>query len=76
MLKLIMLVKVKVYPETKKEKLVKKSDDSYDVYVKDKAERGMANRRVAEIIANHFGVVAGKIKLIKGGNRRNKIYEI
>ncbi len=71
-----MLVKVKVYPETKKEKLVKKSDDSYDVYVKDKAERGMANRRVAEIIANHFGVVAGKIKLIKGGNRRNKIYEI
>ncbi|MCL4364463.1 DUF167 family protein [Patescibacteria group bacterium] len=71
-----MFVKVKVYPETKKEKLVKKSEDSYDIYVKDKAKFGMANRRVAEILANYFGVAEGKIKLVKGGAHRSKIYEI
>jgi len=71
-----MLIKVKVFPETKEEEIVKKSEDSYVVKVKERAERGRANGRVREILAEYFGVIDGKIRLIRGGKRANKIFEI
>lgn len=71
-----MLIKVKVTPEAKKNDIVKKSEDSYLVKVKEKAEGGMANMKVKEILANYFKVSEGKIRLIKGGKRPNKIFEV
>lgn len=71
-----MLIKVKVFPGEKKEELIKKSDDSFVIKVNAKAERGMANEKVREILAAYFRVVEGKVKLVKGGKRPNKIFEI
>ena len=71
-----MLVKVKVTPESKKDEIVKKSEDSYSVTVKEKAKGGMANQKVKEILSSYFKVASGKIRLIKGGKRPNKIFEI
>lgn len=71
-----MLIKVKVTPESKKDEIIKKSEDSYFVKVREKAEGGMANMKVKEILASYFKVSGGKIKLIKGGKRPNKIFEI
>ncbi len=71
-----MLIKVKVTPEAKKDEIVKKSEDSYLVKVKEKAEGGMANQKVKQILASYFKIAGGKIKLIKGGKRPNKIFEI
>ncbi len=71
-----MLIKVKVFPGEKKEELTKKSEDSFVIKVSAKAERGMANERVREILAAYFRVVEGKVKLVKGGKRPNKIFEI
>ena len=41
-----MLIKVKVFPDSKKEKIIKKSEDSFDVEVKARAQGGKANREV------------------------------
>jgi len=71
-----MLIKVKVFTAEKKEEFIKKSEDSYIVKVKAKAERGEANKRVKEILSSSFKVPPAKIKLIKGGRRPNKIFEI
>lgn len=71
-----MLIKVRVFAGGKAEELIKKSDDCYIVKVREKAERGEANRRVREILADYFKVNEGKVKLIKGGKRPNKIFEI
>jgi len=39
-----MLIKVKVFPDSKKEKIFKKSEDSFDVEVRARAQGGKANR--------------------------------
>ncbi len=71
-----MLIKVKVSVESKKDQIIKKSDDSYLVSVKEKAERGQANQKVKEILASYFKVASKKIKLVKGGKKPGKIFEI
>jgi len=71
-----MFIKVKVFTEEKEEGIIKKSEDSYVVRVRAKAKRGEANGRVREILAGYFGVGEGKVRLIKGGKRLNKIFEI
>lgn len=71
-----MYIKVKVFPRSKKDELVKKSADSYTLCVAEKAERGMANRKVSAILARYFKVPVSKVRLVKGGKTPNKIFEI
>ena len=71
-----MLIKVKVYPQSDENVIIKKSEDSYVVKVKEKAERGAANQRVKEILTGYFHLPPGKIRLIKGGKKPNIIFEI
>jgi len=70
------LIKVKVFPNSKEYSLIKKSEDSFIVKVKEKAEKGQANQRTKEILAGYFHLPSGKIRLIKGGKKPNKIFEI
>ena len=71
-----MLIKVKVFPNSKKEEIIKKSKDSFEVRVKEKPERGLANKEVTRILSLYFNVSESKIKIIKGFKKRNKIFEI
>lgn len=71
-----MLIKVKVYPESDENSIIKKSEDSYVVKVRAKKERREANQQVKNILADYFKISPGKIKLLKGGRRQNKIFEI
>ncbi|MDH7476422.1 MAG: DUF167 domain-containing protein [Microgenomates group bacterium] len=71
-----MLIKVKVYPQAKKEAIILKSTNSYIIKVKEKAEKGKANQKVKKILSSYFKVDLGKIILLKGGKKQNKIFEI
>jgi hypothetical protein len=71
-----MFLKVKVTPNSKKDEIVKRKDDEFEVRVKEKAEEGRANRAVIKVLANYFKIDESKIKLIKGFKERNKIFEI
>ena len=71
-----MLIKVKVFPASKEEKIIKKKEDSFEVKVKEKPIRGEANRAVIDVLSNFFNVSRNKVKLIKGFKQRNKIFEI
>jgi len=72
----MMLIKVKVFPNLKKEEIIKKSEDSFEVRIKEKPERGLANRGVVRILSSFFNISESKIRLIKGFRKRNKIFEI
>ena len=61
---------------SKKDEIIKKSEDSFLVKVREKAEGGMANQKVKQILADYFNISDNKIRLIKGGKRTNKIFEI
>jgi len=71
-----MLIKVKVFPDSKKEKIFKKSEDEFNVEVRARAQGGKANREVVRALTSYFKVSIGKVRLIRGFKQRNKIFEI
>ncbi len=71
-----MLIRVKVFPGSKKEEVIEKSENSFEVKIREKPERGEANKRLILVLASHFKVPKSKIRLIKGFKQRTKIFEI
>ena len=71
-----MFLKVKVFPNSKKEEIIKKSEDEFEIKVKEKAERGRANKRVKEVLARYLNVSEEKLILIRGAKQKNKIFKI
>lgn len=71
-----MLIKVKVFPNSKKRKIIEKSKDNFEIKVRAKPIKGLANKAVANVLSLYFKIPASKIKLVKGFKQRNKIFEI
>jgi uncharacterized protein (TIGR00251 family) len=71
-----MLIKVKSNPLSKKEEIVKKAEDSFEIKVKEKPERGEANKRIKQILSEYFKVSSGRVILIKGAKQKSKIFDI
>jgi len=71
-----MLIKVKVFPESKKEKIIKKSEDSFSLFVKEKPRQNQANFRVFKLLSNYFQIPQNYIRIVKGAKKSNKIFEI
>jgi len=71
-----MYIKVKVIADAKKEKFEQKSDELFEVSVKEPAKQNMANRRIQELIARHFGIMKGDVKIISGHRSSSKIISI
>ena len=71
-----MYIKVKVIPDAKKEKFEQKSEELFEISVKEKAKQNMANKRIQELIARHFGIIKGKVKIISGHRSPTKIISI
>jgi uncharacterized protein (TIGR00251 family) len=71
-----MLIKVKVFPCSSENEIVKKSEDSFEVSVREKPVMGLANRAVINLLSDFFKVSEKDVKLIKGFRERNKIFNI
>ncbi len=67
-------LKIKVHADEKKEKLLAKSADTFEIWVKAPAERGLANAAVRAVLAAHLGVAENKLSLIKGAASPAKIF--
>jgi len=50
-----------------------KSEDHFEISVKEKAERNMANSRVLELVALHFKVPKNKVRIINGHRHPRKL---
>lgn len=71
-----MYIKVRVNAGAKKEMVTKKSENSYILNVKEKAERNMANRRVCEIIASIYKLPIKSVRIINGHQSPSKILSV
>lgn len=69
-----MYIKVRIFPNSKTEKIDKVSEDHYKVSVKQKAENNMANTRLLEIM--HTEYPNSIIKIISGHHSPGKILSI
>lgn len=71
-----MLIKIKVFPCSKKQGIIKKSQNSFEIKIKERPIHGNANKAVIKSLMDYFQISESKIKLIKGFKKRNKIFEI
>ena len=71
-----MFIKVKVISGSKKEDINKKSVDSFEIKIKEKPEKGQANKAVISVLSEYFNIPKNKVRLIKGPKQKNKIFEV
>ncbi len=66
-------IHVKVTAGARKESFSKINEDHFEISVKEKAERNMANARVLEIVARHFKVPVSSIRIVNGHHHTSKL---
>ena len=71
-----MYIKVIAIAGAKKEKFVKKAEDVFEISVREKAERNMANKRILQLISENFLIPVSKIKIINGHHHPHKLISI
>jgi uncharacterized protein (TIGR00251 family) len=71
-----MKIKVLVIPNAKESEVVKIDDVYYRIKVDATASEGSANKRLIEILSEHFKVKKSSVKILKGFRNRNKIVSI
>ena len=70
-----MYIKVIAHPKSRKEEVIKKTDTRFEVWVKEPAERNLANERIIEIIKMHFPT-SKQVRIINGHNSPSKLLSI
>jgi uncharacterized protein (TIGR00251 family) len=68
-----MIIHVKVKPNSSRNKIEKISDDSYEVWIKEKPIENRANVALEKFLKKYFNK---SVKIIKGLKSREKIVEI
>jgi uncharacterized protein YggU (UPF0235/DUF167 family) len=69
-------IHVKVIAGSKKESFIKKTEDHFEIKVKEPAERNLANTRVLELVAGNFNVSKSKVRIINGHRSSSKLLVI
>jgi len=65
-----MKFKVKVHANSKQEKIVKKDEGDFEVWIKEKPTDNKANLYLEKLFKNYFGK---EVKVVRGLKSKNKI---
>jgi uncharacterized protein YggU (UPF0235/DUF167 family) len=68
-----MYIHVLVTAGAKKESFSQTKKDHFEISVKEKAERNMANIRVLELVAEHFKIPKNKVRIVNGHKHPSKL---
>lgn len=71
-----MLVKARVFPDSRKESIEKEGEGLYRIKVREPAEQNRANIRARELLAVELGERLAAVKLIAGHRGQNKRFEV
>ena len=71
-----MYIKVKAFPKARQEEIREIAPDWFEIKVREKAEKNLANKRIIEIIARRFGVDERKVKIVNGHHHSSKLISI
>ncbi|MHA1385542.1 MAG: DUF167 domain-containing protein [Candidatus Helarchaeota archaeon] len=69
-------IEILVKTNSKQQKILQISNNSYEVWLKSKPERGKANKELLKLLSNYFNVPESRIQIIKGIKSKNKIIRI
>jgi len=68
-------LKVRVRPKAKKDLVIVKKEDCFEIWVKEKAFQNQANQKVLALLASFLKTKTQNLRLIKGFKRPNKIIQ-
>ncbi len=71
-----MLVRVYATPNAKQARVFRVSEDYFEVWVDERAVGGRANKRLLEILAEHFKVPRSRISILRGAKSRDKTVQV
>ena len=71
-----MLVKLKVHAGSRETRVSKRAPDSYEVWVKAQAERGLANKAALAALAGALAVEPKRLRIVKGATSPSKIVKV
>ena len=71
-----MYIKVRVLAGAKKEEVQELSKNHFKISVREKPLQNLANRRVVELVARHFGVSPKTVRIVSGHHSPSKILSI
>jgi uncharacterized protein (TIGR00251 family) len=71
-----MLIRVYFTPNAREARVVRVSEDYFEVRVDERAVGGGANKRLLEILAEHFKIPKSRISIVRGTKSRNKIVQV
>ncbi len=66
-------IHIKVTAGARKESFKQKNKDHFEISVREKAERNMANVRVLELVASHFKISKNKVRIVNGHRSPSKL---
>ena len=67
------LIRLKVHPDERCNRIELRSENVYELWVKAKAERGLANAAALMLLAQELNCMGGALRLIKGSKSPSKI---
>jgi len=69
-----LIIRVKAFPGARKEKVIALGDHAYEMYVREPAERNMANNRFRQLVALEYHVPLGQVRMQSGARSRSKTF--
>lgn len=70
------LVRVKAFPDAPKERVEETAPHSLRIFVRQPAERNLANMRIRQIIALRYGVPIAQVRIRTGARSPHKTFEL
>ena len=71
-----MYIKVRVVPKAKREQIKRINDQTFELTVKEPAERNLANNRIKEMISEFSAVETKAVRLVSGHHSGSKILDV
>ena len=73
---IVMIINIRVSPNSKVASLERISATDYVIKVREKATEGRANAAVIAAIAKYFGVSSRSVSIVRGAKNRKKVVEV
>ncbi len=71
-----MYVRVRVTPKAKREIVEKTGELTFEMTVKEPAERNLANQRIRELLADQYQVGVKAVRIVSGHHSGSKIFDV
>jgi uncharacterized protein YggU (UPF0235/DUF167 family) len=71
-----MYIKVRAKTGMKKEELTEISEAHFTISVREKPVQNLANKRIIALIAKHFRVPIGKVRILNGRHSPSKLLSV